>query len=302
MRKLIFIAGTLFISGTIFSNAAQWPDLLEPAPYVGGGKKDAAVIMAVENYAFVAPVPGARSNANAWYDYLNKTRGVPNSKIFFNADSDVTAEDMKRFAGKAAEAVGEGGTLWYIFIGHGAPSLDGKQGLLVGVDAQQKAESINSRSLPQSDLVDALLSSKAGSVVLLVDSCFSGRNADGKPLVEGLQPLAIVPSGISQDSRLVVLTAAGGQEFAGQLPGAQRPAFSYLALGVLRGWADTDQNGIVTAEELNCRRSMNSPLQCNKVVILPLRLIRGAAVTCKCYLSHASRQVLHGFGISISRG
>lgn len=250
MRTLLFIAGIFITLGPINVLAAQWPDLLKTAPAVGGGSKDAAVIMAVENYAFVSPVPGARANATAWYDYLNKTRGIPYGKIFLNVDNDVTAEDIKLSASKAAAAVGEGGTLWYVFIGHGAPSADGKQGLLVGVDAQQKVESISARSLPQNDLVTTLLDSKAGSIVLFVDACFSGRSVDGAPLIKGLQPLAIVPSVMLQDSRLVSFAAAGGKEFAGQLPGAERPAFSYLALGGLRGWADADQNGIVTAEEL----------------------------------------------------
>ena len=50
--------------------------------------------------------------------------------------------------------------------------------------------------------------------------------------------------------------SAGGRqlqcnEFAGPLPGASRPAFSYLALGGLRGWADGDTDGKVTAGELH---------------------------------------------------
>lgn len=39
-------------------------------------------------------------------------------------------------------------------------------------------------------------------------------------------------------------------EYAGPLPGAERPAFSYLALGSLRGWADNDGDGTVTAQEV----------------------------------------------------
>lgn len=232
------------------ANAAQWPDLLKPAPSVGGGEKDAAVIMSVENYTFVAPIPGARANANAWRDYLNKTRGIPDGKIFLNIDRDVTLEKMKLAAAKVALIVGDGGTLWYIFIGHGAASMDGKQGLLVGMDTEPEAISVNSRSLPQDILISTLLTSKASSIIVLMDSCFSGRSGDGSPLIKGIQPLGIMASGIPQDPRLMTFMAAGGKEFAGQLPGEERPAFSYLTLGGLRGWADADKNGVVTAEEL----------------------------------------------------
>ena len=47
----------------------------------------------------------------------------------------------------------------------------------------------------------------------------------------------------------ILFTAAGGSEFAGPLPYTERPAFSYLVLGALRGWADEDGDKQVTAEE-----------------------------------------------------
>ncbi len=49
----------------------------------------------------------------------------------------------------------------------------------------------------------------------------------------------------------MLFAAARNDEFAGPLPGAERPAFSYLALGGLRGWADEDKDGTVTARELH---------------------------------------------------
>jgi hypothetical protein len=56
-----------------------------------------------------------------------------------------------------------------------------------------------------------------------------------------------LPLGI--DSRTILMTAAKSDQFAGPLPGGARPAFSYLALGGLRGWAANEQ-GQVTASSL----------------------------------------------------
>jgi len=218
---------------------------------VGGGSEDSAVIVAIENYAFVAPIPGAKANANAWYDYFIKTRKIPFRHVFRRVDSDVTAEDMNRLAAHAARVVGKDGMLWFVFIGHGAPSSDGKDGLLVGVDAQQKAESLEARGLPQSRLLSTIIKGQAKTIVAVIDACFSGRGVEGSQLVAGLQPMVTVQAGIPEDPRLVVLTAAKGNEFAGQLPGVQRPAFSYLILGGLRGWADEAGDGQITADELH---------------------------------------------------
>jgi len=243
----IVIASVLVAS---HSFAQSWPSLAKPAPAVGGGSHDAAVVVAIENYAFIAPIPGAKVNANAWYDYFVKTRRIPFKNVFRRIDGDATTEDIQRVTARAADAVGGNGTLWFVFIGHGAPSADGKDSLLVGVDTQAKAESLEARGLTQRRLLSTLTKSHAGTIVAVLDACFSGRGVQGSQLVAGLQPLVLTQAWTPDDPRMVVLTAAKGDEFAGQLPGVQRPAFSYLTLGGLRGWADEAGDGNITADEV----------------------------------------------------
>ena len=55
----------------------SWPDLSQPTQGVGGGSRDAAVIVAVEKYAHVAVIPGAHQNGTDWYRFLVQTRGIP---------------------------------------------------------------------------------------------------------------------------------------------------------------------------------------------------------------------------------
>jgi formylglycine-generating enzyme required for sulfatase activity len=237
------------------ARADVWPPL-SPIKAIGGGAKDAALIVGAEHYAFVAPVPGARANAVAWHEYLTSGRGVPVERVHLLQDQEATREKLLRFLTEASREVLPGGTLWVVFIGHGAPAPDGKDGLLVGIDAQQEADSLVARSLRRSELLERVSKSTGGRAVVVLDACFSGRAADGKPLVPGLQPLVVTafrpaPAEPTQRARLAVLTAAAGNEFAGPLPGSGRPAFSYLVLGGLRGWADADGNGTVTAAELH---------------------------------------------------
>ena len=61
------------------------------------------------------------------------------------------------------------------------------------------------------------------------------------PLSEALpaQP-GVIPT---ITKKTTVLSAVSPNEVAGNLTENGRPAFSYLVLGALRGWADTDQNG-----------------------------------------------------------
>lgn len=252
MRHLVRIAFfALVVVEASPSAAGPWPDLATPASPVGGGKDDAAILVAVENYTFLPPVPGARANAEAWFDWLTKTRGVPVDRVRLLVDGEATLEDVRQAAGVAAGWVPKGGTLWFVFIGHGF-ALPGKGGMLVGVDAQARAASLPNRSLGRQELMTLLDRSKAGRIHVVLDACFSGRAPDGRNLVEGLQPTVLVDlvQPLPSPRRLLVLSAGREDQFAGPLPGVARPAFSYLALGGLRGWADEDRDGQVTGVEL----------------------------------------------------
>lgn len=249
MRKIGLLLALAFMSVTASVRAEDlWPSLSEPAKIAGGGEKDAAVIVGAENYLMVSKVAGARRNAEDWQSYLSGALKVPSEKVFLLRDNEATLEKMKRYASRAASQVEPGGRLWFVFIGHGAPSKDGDDGLLIGVDAQQDPDGLYARSLPRGELLSLLSKGKQTSTIVILDACFSGRSSSGEALVAGLQPLVLVRPAPIGDARTILMTAAKSDQFAGPLPkaGESRPAFSYLALGALRGWA-ADAKGIVTA-------------------------------------------------------
>lgn len=232
------------------SVAPEWPELDTPPPRTGGGENDAALVVSIEDYTApgMPDVPGAHANGLAWYNYLVKTRGVPGTRVRWMRDADAAdREELRSAAEAAAGQLQPGGTLWFIFIGHGVPAKDAKEGLLVAADARPTPQSVYSRSLSKADLEKELLKGEQGRRVVLLDTCFSGRDRGGDSLLPGIQPgLPVMP-----DTRpeVTLMSAGGSDEFAGALPGASRPAFSYLVLGALRGWGDSDGNGEVTAEE-----------------------------------------------------
>jgi len=224
-----------------------WPDLGSTAAVAPEGSKDAAVIVGIDEYAFVAHVPGATRNAGDWVTYLTESRHVPIDHVQLLRNVQGTREGILKAASQAAKQVQPGGTLWFVFIGHGAPGPTGSDGLLVGADAQQTADSIFARSVPQGELLGRLAAGPASAHrVLVVDACFSGRTAQGESIAAGLQPMLAVRD--APVSGATVLSAGGADQFAGPLPGTARPAFSYLVLGALRGWA-AEPNGDVTASD-----------------------------------------------------
>ena len=209
--------------------------------------KDAALIVAVEDYIFVPDVPGAQQNGRDWFKWFTKSQKIPISRVSLLENAKASKETIMDEAQRLAKQVRRGGKLWFVFIGHGAPSKNGRDGLILGVDVQQTASSIYARGVPQRQILKVLESSSV-PVVAVIDACFSGKSSSGEALARGLQPLVVAQR--RTKSKSTVLTAGKGDEFAGDLPGLSRPAFSYLALGALRGWGDSNKDGKVSAQEV----------------------------------------------------
>jgi len=226
------------------TSIANWPDLSIPAPRVGGGEEDAAIIIGIEDYDTLLDVPGARLNALQWRDYFHMTLGMPTESIFLVTDTAATKESMEDAIQDAVDqADNPESSLWFVFIGHGFPSKDGQDAWLIGSDARSSVRSLSRRSLSRNALLQIFKKGRAGQVRLILDACFSGRAHGGTPLLAGLQPIFIVDSSRPKGERFTILTAAASDQYAGPLPGSNRPSFSYLALGALRGWADQGPYG-----------------------------------------------------------
>ena len=246
--SLSFVVYAMGLALSASASPPAWPALNIPTTMVAAGANDAAVVIGIEDYLFVADVAGAAQNANEWYQYLYKTRRVPLGSIQLLRNTEATRESVLSAVDKAARRVKPGGVLWFVFIGHGAPSRDGRDGLFVGADAQQNATSLFARSVGREQILKLVSHGAQSQTVMLVDACFSGRSGSGQALVAGLQPLIVLTDKVPS-KKLTLLTAAKANQFAGALPGQNRPAFSYLVLGALLGWGDQNGDKLVTAEE-----------------------------------------------------
>ena len=226
-----------------------WPSLTEPPPPVqNSALRDAAVVVAIEDYQSVDDIPGARANAADWVKFLTKTQGVPETNTHLLWNYEATREEILADARRAVDKVSPGGRLWFVFIGHGAPKKTGDDAWLVGADVRPTPDSIEARGVAQSELL-AILEGKEGvQPIVVLDACFNGKTSTGGSVMEaGLQDLVFVS--LTTGSRSIVLSASKSDEYAGSLPGLNRPAFSYLMLGAMRGWGDTNKDGTVTVQE-----------------------------------------------------
>lgn len=251
MRRTSYLAALLLFAVLSMARAdaafAQtWPALTSPPQVTQTGANDVAVIVAIEDYAFLPDIPNAARNAAEWETFLRRGLGVANVLTLTNQEA--VREQILDFAARASDAATETSTVWFIFVGHGGPAPNGEDGLLIGADGQQNVASMAARGVLQQELLDVLQRGAQQRTVVLLDACFSGRTPSGEALATGTMPVLVVTSDPTLAPTTVVMTAASSDQFAGDLPEVARPAFSYLVLGALRGWGD-DGDGVVTATE-----------------------------------------------------
>jgi hypothetical protein len=111
------------------------------------GVNDAALVIGINDYPFVEKVPGATDNARDWYLHLTGKVGVPASRVFALYDREATAENIVEQAKRAAAAVQQGGRLWLVYVGHGAPLVRTVDGKLLDPEAVDSSASMHSRPL-----------------------------------------------------------------------------------------------------------------------------------------------------------
>jgi hypothetical protein len=208
---------------------------------------DAAVVVGISDYDALPAIPGAADVATGWFSFLTTKRGIPGEHVHLLRDGQATREEVQAAIAAATTQVKAGGTLWFVFIGHGAPDLSSGDGLLLGADTRAKETSVTSRGLSRGAIVSALQRGKQKRTLVVLDACFSGLTPDGSnELVP--QMMATIPlKRLTTTTTMTVLSSSSTA--AGPLPGRREPAFSSLLLGAMRGWGDSNNDAVVDVDE-----------------------------------------------------
>ncbi|MEQ1568628.1 MAG: hypothetical protein ABMA64_23520 [Myxococcota bacterium] len=226
------------------------PSIDEPVRTAVRSTGDSAVIVGIEDYFVLPDVPYAERDASAFYDFAVYTRGIPPERVS-RLVGPVSRERLVAAIDEAGARTGPEGTVFVYFAGHGAASPSTGERMVLGADAQADLATFEARGVAVAEL-GRRAAAGGGNALVVLDTCFSGRTRGGDALVEGKR--FAVPAGASAPpERVVEWAAAGADQWSSPLEEARHGAFTYLAIGALRGWADGERtgerDGVVTLEE-----------------------------------------------------
>jgi formylglycine-generating enzyme required for sulfatase activity len=267
-----------------------YPDLLVAAKGPVGGGRDAAVIVAVEDYAGLPDRPGASAMAAAWYRYFRVERGLEPTRIRLLRGAEATPRRIAR-AVEAARRGARDGALWFVFVGHVGSEVAGESGTLWLAGGDGTRATAAAHAYPVARLLGRVAFGRHAQAVVVLDGCLAGAGAGRSGTWTSLPPRFVRRRGAPpreasvagqwgrEPADVAVFAAGLGSGCVEDLPGTRFPALSYWVLGGLRGWADADGDGVVGAVE---------------VLTLVTRALRAAGAT-------APRPSLHGADLRLAR-
>jgi formylglycine-generating enzyme required for sulfatase activity len=234
--------------------------LLHAASALAGPANDDAIAVIIGNKTYDGSIPEvsfAHNDADAFRKFVIEGLGYRDGNIIdlrdatFNQMVTVFGND-KTHEGKLFDYIRPGESDVTVFYsGHGVPGLKDKQAYLLPRDGDPNRAEIS--GYPIATLYKNLNKLPARTIRVFIDACFSGETPKGM-LVNSASGISISPRPPKGSSRMVILTAAQGDQLASWDEDAKHGLFTKHLLEALYGAADGkkygDSNGKVTLGEV----------------------------------------------------
>jgi|GEM_PF-2140768 len=193
------------------------------------------LLMGNSKYKYAPEADFALRDVRLMHTYFTDVLGVPKNQVTVLENASLS--DMVYYLGNENQEGRLMDTpnradkrLIVYFSGHGMPSLDGKDGFLLPVDARLNRPDITAYQL--SAFYEQLRILEMGETVVFLESCFSGRTGDGQSLLPNASASVGVQIKIPllANDRVAIFTASDASELA--------------------SWDRTNQTGLFTARVL----------------------------------------------------
>lgn len=238
-----------YTPGEAVAPAGEVVDVDTPPPARTPRDPDAfAVVVGVSKYRIdgIPAVDDAARDARAVYATLTKSMGYDPKNVLLLLDGQAGRADLDKSLGPwLRNRVGERSRVFVYFSGHGAPNPTSGEGYLMPYDGDPNY--LAETAYPLARLYEELGRLPTREATVVLDSCFSGRG-DRSLLAAGARPLVnIKPQAAAGNTSVIAASAATQISLSHRR--ARHGLLTYYLLEGLRGPADADRDGKVTAGE-----------------------------------------------------
>lgn len=191
-----------------------------------------AVIIANNDYKKVANVDNAENDGRIFAEYCNKVLGIPQTHIrtHYNVTYGELLDAIEDIKSIATAKRGNLDVIFY-YAGHGVPNEQTKSAYILPVDADGKQMRL---CYPLSELYSELNSMKANNTLVFLDACFSGATRSANEMLLSARSVAIDVDPDEVDGKLVIFSAASGDQTALSYDEQNHGMFTYFLLKRLK--------------------------------------------------------------------
>jgi len=216
-----------------------------------------AVIIGNKNYSHkdVPNVSFAHNDADIFRQCLTETMGYKEGNIIFKKDA--TKVDFETIFGNYYDYSGQldhyikpnKSDVFIYYSGHGAPDPKSKKGFFMPVNCNPAF--INLSGYPLEVFYKNVSKLKAKSITIVIDACFSGGTSSGQMLIKSASPIGInVKNPAIAKKNTLIFTSSKGDQISSWYDAKKHSLFTYFFLKALSGSADTDNNMVITTNEV----------------------------------------------------
>lgn len=220
-----------------------------------------AVIIANNDYKKVANVDNAENDGRIFAEYCNKVLGIPQTHIrtHYNVTYGELLDAVEDIKSIATAKRGNLDVIFY-YAGHGVPNEQTKSAYILPIDADGKQMRL---CYPLSELYAELNSMKANNTLVFLDACFSGATRSSNEMLLSARSVTIDVDPDEVDGKLVIFSAASGDQTALSYDEQNHGMFTYFLLKRLKETQGNVDLGAL-AEYLTENVSLESQLKNKK--------------------------------------
>lgn len=215
--------------------------LIAKVPANSANNNVLAMVTGIAEYAELPAVTFADRSAQSFAELIQRQYGIAPANLLMLTNQDATGVRWMARLQTIARRATENDKLIVYYAGHGAPTPSGKTTILVPQDSSANIPEDSPFRL--SEIYKILLGSRAKQILVVLDTCFSGRTDDNSLIFKDVAPVSLMQqTGITPpaDPRLTVLTGGGPNDFANALRPKGHRLFTYH---LLKEWARTGYVG-----------------------------------------------------------